>query len=299
MNRKILWKGGIVVENERRCMPERIPLDVYQLRSQRQDRRGLTLVFEGVRWYITVEFGFLSLSVHSEKAFRPEPGRAQSGDNGETGLLYALENSADLRRFRAQTTAAGPKEELHHLVFLTAGDRIDVIAWGLPAVTVLPRRPEAAAQGNVSTPLGPVEILADGRPVPYCCTALPLQTRQFQVEGRWRLDCLLPGTAAPVEVVCRLAADPTLPVTGGPETDEALALLSLSWQNHKLCIGTEGDLPGVTYHYEERGLRLRFLTGPGVVSFYLAWLPMSDPVRQELDPWLAADPSRDETRCRP
>ena len=140
MNRKILWKGGIVVENERRCMPERIPLDVYQLRSQRQDRRGLTLVFEGVRWYITVEFGFLSLSVHSEKAFRPEPGRAQSGDNGETGLLYALENSADLRRFRAQTTAAGPKEELHHLVFLTAGDRIDVIAWGLPAVTVLPRR---------------------------------------------------------------------------------------------------------------------------------------------------------------
>lgn len=287
-----------MVENGRRCMPERIPLDAYQLLSLRQDRRGLTLVFEGARWHITVEFGFLSLSVRSDKPSRPESGQAQSGDSGETGLLYALENSADLRRFQAQTAAARPKEVLRHLVFLTAGDRIDVIAWGLPAVTVLPRRPKAAAQGNVSTPLGPVEILADGRPVPYRCTALPLQTRQFQVEGRWRLDCLLPGTAAPVEVVCRIAADPTLSVSCGPETDEALALLSFTWNNYKLSIGTEGDLPGVTYHYEERGLRLRFLTGPGGVSFYLAWLPMTDPVRQELYPWLAADPSRDETRRR-
>ena len=287
-----------MVENGRRCMPERIPLDAYQLLSLRQDRRGLTLVFEGARWHITVEFGFLSLSVRSDKPSRPESGQAQSGDSGETGLLYALENSADLRRFQAQTAAAGPREELRHLVFLTAGDRIDVIAWGLPAVTVL-GRPKAAAQGELSTPLGPVEILADGRPVPYRCTALPLQTRQFQVEGRWRLDCLLPGTAAPVEVVCRIAADPTLSVSCGPETDEALALLSFIWNNYKLSIGTEGDLPGVTYHYEERGLRLRFLTGPGVVSFYLAWLPMTDPVRQELYPWLAADPSWDETRRRP
>lgn len=286
-----------MVENGRRCMPERIPLDAYQLLSLCQDRRGLTLVFEGARWHITVEFGFLSLSVRSDKPSRPESGQAQSGDSGETGLLYALENSADLRRFQAQTAAAGPREELRHLVFLTAGDRIDVIAWGLPAVTVL-GRPKAAAQGELSTPLGPVEILADGRPVPYRCTALPLQTRQFQVEGRWRLDCLLPGTAAPAEVVCRIAADPTLSVSCGPETDEALALLSFTWNNYKLSIGTEGDLPGVTYHYEERGLRLRFLTGPGGVSFYLAWLPMTDPVRQEIYPWLAADPSRDETRRR-
>lgn len=288
-----------MVENGRRCMPERIPLDAYQLLSLRRDRRGLTLVFEGTRWHITVEFGFLSLSVRSDKPSRSASEGAQSGDGGETGLLYALENSADLRRFQAQTAAAGPREELRHLVFLTAGDRIDVIAWGLPAVTVLPRRPEAAAQGELSTPLGPVEILADGRLVPYRCTALPLQTRQFQVEGRWRLDCLLPGTSAPVEVVCRIAADPTLSVSCGPETDEALALLSFTWNNYKLSIGTEGDLPGVTYHYEERGLRLRFLTGPGGVSFYLAWLPMTDPVRQELYPWLAADPSWDETRRWP
>lgn len=266
-------------------MPEHIPSDVYELLCLRRDRRGLTLVFEGARWKVTAELGFLCRSV--DRTARPAPSQEAEALGRETGLLYERTDDAE-----------PGKTPWRQLVFLTANDRIEVIAGELPAVTVLPRRGEAT-QEVLQTPLGPVELLADGQPVPYRCTALPLKARQFEVEGRWRLDASLPGTAAPVEVVCRIAADPALPVTGGPETDEALALLSLGWQNHKLCIGTEGDLPGVTCHYEETGLRLRFLTGPGGVSFYLAWLTMTDPERQELYPWLAADPSLDETRRRP
>lgn len=280
------------------CMPDRIPSDVYELVTMRRDRRGLTMVFEGLRKIITVEFGFLPLSVRSGRFSPPTSGRTEdpAGQERENRLLYRVENSADLRRFQAEAT--GNREPLHHLIFRTANDSIEVIARGMPAVTVLPRQPEAAVQENLLTPLGPVEILADGRPLPYRCTPLPLQSQRFRVDGRWRLDCLLPGTTAPVEMQCRIAVDPALPVTCGPETGEALALLSFTWNNDKLSMGTEGDLPGVTCHYEETGMRLRFISGPGAVSFYLAWLTMTEPEREEIYPWFAADPSFDETRRR-
>lgn len=182
------------------CMPERIPSDVYELVTMRRDRRGLTMVFEGLRKIITVEFGFLPLSVRSGRFSPPTSGRTEepAGQERENRLLYQVENSADLRRFQAEAAAAGHKEPLLYLVFLTSNDSIEVIAWGMPAVTVRPRQPETAVQETLSTPLGPVEILADGRPLPYRCTPLPLQSQRFRVDGRWRLDCLLPGTTAPV-----------------------------------------------------------------------------------------------------
>lgn len=282
-------------------MPEYIPPDVYELLAIRRDRRGLTMMFEGVQKIVTVEFGFLPLSVHDGRSSWPAtdlPRRpvGQEGDGREKGLLYLVENSADLCRFQVEAVAAGHKEPLLHLVFLTANDSIEVLAWGMPAVTVRSRQSEAAMQKTLSTPLGPVEILADGRPVLYRCTPLPLQSRRFRVDGRWRLDCLLPGTTGPMEVQCRIEVNPALPVTCGTETDEALALLSFTWDNNKLSIGTEGDLPGVTCHYEKTGMRLRFMSGPGAVSFYLAWLTMTEPEREEIYPWFAADPSFDETR---
>ena len=282
------------------CMPERIPSDVYELVTMRRDRRGLTMVFEGLRKIITVEFGFLPLSVRSGRFSPPTSGRKEepAGQERENRLLYQVENSADLRRFQAEAAAAGHKEPLLYLVFLTSNDSVEVIAWGMPAVTVRPRQPEAAVQETLSTPLGPVEILADGRPLPYRCTPLPLQSQRFRVDGRWRLDCLLPGTTAPVEVQCRIAVDPAQSVTCGAETGEALDLMSFTWNNNKLSIGTEGDLPGMTCHYEKTGMRLRFLSGPGAVSLYLAWLTMTEPEREEIYPWFAADPSFDETRRR-
>lgn len=284
-------------------MPERIPSDAYELLSMRRDRRGLTLAFEGLRHSVTVEFGFLSLSVRngrsSCKTSRMRLNLTESErDCRENGLMYQVENSADLQRFQAESADTRDKERLFHLVFLAVNDSVEVIAWDLPAVTVLPRRPEALLQDKLPTPLGPLEIFADGRPVPCRCTPLPLENRRFRVAGRWRLDCLLPGTTNPVEVQCHITADSAQAVTCGAETDEALALISFTWGNNKLSIGTEGDLPGVTCDYEKTGMKLQFSSSPGAVSLYVAWLTMTEPEAEALCPWFAADPSYDETRRR-
>lgn len=283
------------------CLPDRIPSDVYELLSLRRDRRGLTLVFEGTQKTVVAEFGFLPISVRRGRELRLDPEslpkmESQEQICRENGLLYQVENGAKLCRFRSEATSAEEAAQMIQLIFLAAGDPIEVIAWGLPAVTVLPRQSKAAVQESLPTPLGPVQIFADGQAIPYRCTALPLQGRRFRVEGRWRLDCLLPDTTAPVEVVCRIAVNETRLVTAWPETGEALALMSFRWGDSKLSIGTEGDLPGVSYCYEKNGMRLRFLNGPVWISLYLAWLTMTEPDREEIYPWFAADPSSDETR---
>lgn len=80
-------------------------------------------------------------------------------------------------------------------------------------------------------------------------------------------------------------------VTSFPETGENLALISFYWEKNKLSIGTTGDIAGVKYSYLDNAINLSMQQNPVQIIFYVAWMEMVNPEKEDIYTWFAADPS--------
>ena len=144
------------------------------------------------------------------------------------------------------------------------------------------------------TELGEIKILIDGKEVPYKCVELPNHSQYFCVKNCFKLICDIPHQKARnIDIRCVVEIKKDINVTSGPETGENLALISFYWKKNKLSIGTIGDIDGVKYNYLNNSIGLTMPKNPGRIIFYLAWLEMSDPEKEDIYTWFAADPAYD------
>lgn len=142
------------------------------------------------------------------------------------------------------------------------------------------------------TELGKIKILVNGQEMTYKCIELINHSQYFSVKKRFKLICEVPKHLAEnINIECILNIKGDLKVTSYPETGENLALISFYWEKSKLSIGTIGDIVGVKYGYLDNAISLSMQQNPGQIVFYVAWLEMVNPEKENIYTWFAADPA--------
>lgn len=145
------------------------------------------------------------------------------------------------------------------------------------------------------TELGKVRILINGRERSYNSIELVNHNRYFSVKKRYKLICNIPEQLdKDINIKCILEINKHKQVESGVETGENLALISFWWDENKLSIGTKGDIKGVNYSYFKNAIKMSMQKNMKQVIFYVAWLKMTDPEREDIYTWFGADPTYDE-----
>lgn len=95
---------------------------------------------------------------------------------------------------------------------------------------------EGIKKGDIKTELGNIIITINGQLLDYTSIKLANKGKNFTVDGRYQImvDNILVS-----------------------ESGEDLALISFLYNNIKLSIGVEGDIPGVNYEYMNDRLRVK------------------------------------------
>ena len=142
------------------------------------------------------------------------------------------------------------------------------------------------------TELGKITVFVNGKEVPYKSIELINHSQYFSVNKRFKLICdISKQIVENVKIECLLEINKDIKVTSISETGEDLALISFYWKKNKLSIGTRGDIVGVEYSYLDNAICLTMQKNPMQVIFYVAWLEMVDPEREDIYTWFAADPA--------
>lgn len=145
------------------------------------------------------------------------------------------------------------------------------------------------------TELGKIKILINGIEIPYESIELIKYNHYFSVKGRIKLVCNVPEQLKKnIKVECIIESPKDIKIKSGTEIGENLALISFYGDKSKLSIGTLGDIPGVKYIYSDNGMCLELQKNPRRVVFYVAWLEMTDPEKEDIYTWFAADPAFDD-----
>lgn len=144
----------------------------------------------------------------------------------------------------------------------------------------------------MDTKLGEIKILVNGEEMPYKYIELVNHSQYFSVKNRFKLICEVPKYLDKnINIECIVDIKKDMKVTSFPETGENLALISFYWEKNKLSIGTTGDIAGVKYSYLDNAINLSMQQNPGQIIFYVAWLEMVNPEREDIYTWFAADPA--------
>ena len=142
------------------------------------------------------------------------------------------------------------------------------------------------------TELGEIKVIVNGKEVPYNSVELINHNQYFSVERRFKLICdVSKQTLGDINIKCKIEIKKDIKVTSCSETGENLALISFYWGKNKLSIGTKGDVAGVKYSYWDDSVVLEMQENPGQIIFYVAWLEMIEPDREDIYTWFAADPA--------
>lgn len=134
-----------------------------------------------------------------------------------------------------------------------------------------------------------ISFLINGNKAKYSICELNNIEKSFMVTKRYKAEIVLPKTNEPFHLSCKLNINSSIKKTN-PETDENLFAVSFYWKNCKLCIGTLGDLPGISYNYSNNSIDIYGKYPEESVIFCIAYV---DEVNEytELAAWLASDPS--------
>ena len=142
------------------------------------------------------------------------------------------------------------------------------------------------------TELGEIKILVNGKEITYKSIELINHSQYFSVKNRFKIICdISKQTVENIKIECVLEIKKAMKVTSSSETGENLALISFYWEKNKLSIGTQGDILGVKYGYSDNAISLTMQKNPGQVIFYVAWLEMMEPEKEDIYTWFAADPA--------
>ncbi|MBC7765404.1 MAG: hypothetical protein H7Y41_02880 [Hyphomonadaceae bacterium] len=146
----------------------------------------------------------------------------------------------------------------------------------------------------LKTELGNVTITINGKKLVYMPITLENKGKNFTVDGRYQVivDNILVSELETI-IDCILDNNKALALNGYSESGEGLALISFLYNNIKLSIGAEGDIPGVYYEYMNDRIRVKVTKAASLntLTFYIAWLTMHNIEQEEIYTWFAADPT--------
>ena len=143
---------------------------------------------------------------------------------------------------------------------------------------------------TVLKPFGSLKLTVDANEVDY--TMIPLTTTGaatgYSVDFRGKILLALPPSLSDTAVTCTIENDHDL--QGGSDTGEDLSAVTFDLHDHRLTIGTAGDLPDRTFIYMKNGLRVVLTPCAQMreISFCVAEKKLEGQAAS-VDTWLAAD----------
>jgi hypothetical protein len=156
----------------------------------------------------------------------------------------------------------------------------------------------------LQTPFGAVEILLDGKALPYNAEAVPLDNRCPDLPGRFGITVHISPDGLPHTLSCVLSDLPAY-AESDMESGERLELISFYADGVKLSVGTEaeeGFFPNGYYDYDcahlDHGMAYLILpqTKTESFTFGIAWIdgvPDPDDINnpRDVQTWFGADPT--------
>lgn len=116
------------------------------------------------------------------------------------------------------------------------------------------------------------------------------ESRYFRVDERYKLCILLPNVSEKSELVCRVIIRNAEKSRVIDETGEDYYDVSYYFGKSKMCIGTIGDLPNLSYDFTNNQIKIFGMFTKDKFVFYLSYVSVCDE-QSELSAWLAADPT--------
>lgn len=142
------------------------------------------------------------------------------------------------------------------------------------------------------TKIGNIVVRINNKEVNIETLELPLEGRNFHVDGRYKIVCTLPEKfETPCYIECLLENNENSKCNSCIETGENLALISFYNGNCKLSLGTQGDIQGLIYNYLDNGIEIVDNIGLKKISFFVAWIETLDEEKEDIYTWFAADPN--------
>jgi hypothetical protein len=146
----------------------------------------------------------------------------------------------------------------------------------------------------LQTALGEIIISINGKEINYTAEELSNSEKCFFVDKRYKIAIDdIEGKNEETSIECKLINANGLILETGKESGEDLELISIYYNNTKLSIGVEGELPHIEYEYIDTGLRITVPTHASSQQFIfgIAWLTMNDVETEDIYTWFAADPT--------
>ena len=145
----------------------------------------------------------------------------------------------------------------------------------------------------LKTPIGAIDILVNNANASISMAELEKTDRRFRVDGRYQVNIDVNNTGNSAWIDCLL--NNKNQIAGGIESGEGMEMISFQCNEVKLSIGTISGLPGIKYCYLNNGIRLEFDSNIGAqerqIQFFIAWLKINNPEREQIFTWFAADPT--------
>ena len=145
---------------------------------------------------------------------------------------------------------------------------------------------------TVLKPFGSLKLTVNAKEVEYAI--IPLKTTGeatgYSVDFRGKILLALPPSLSDTAVTCTIENETHHDLQGGSDTGEDLSAITFDWNDHRLTIGTVGDLPDRTSIYMKNGLKviLRPCAQMREISFCVAEKKLNGQAAC-VDTWLAAD----------
>lgn len=145
----------------------------------------------------------------------------------------------------------------------------------------------------VQTIFGTLMVKVDGIEREYCVNELPNFLRGRHIEKRYILHVEVEDFSKKLNCILeiRLLSNERFP-KANIESGENLFAVSFTEGSKSLCIGVEGDIPGINYRSADDGIILDISADAPIkcVRIAVAWMYVDSPSDSILT-WLAADPN--------
>ncbi|MCL2610828.1 MAG: hypothetical protein FWE02_04020 [Defluviitaleaceae bacterium] len=145
----------------------------------------------------------------------------------------------------------------------------------------------------MKTNLGNISIYIDKKEVSYDAIPMPLNWRNFSVDGRFKIEIDISKLiSSPHEIECKIISN-NLNI-GEVESGEDLALISFFKNDDKLSIGTIDELEDIECSYLEDGLKVVIGENHNSekIIFGVSWINLSNRnPEDDTHTWFSSDPS--------
>lgn len=135
-----------------------------------------------------------------------------------------------------------------------------------------------------------ITAFLDNSPIMYKIEKLKNETAGFKVDCRYKMDFIINDikNTHKLRLTFNFLKKESIRVI--QETGQDLFVVSFYYRGAKLCVGTVGDIPGLTYANDNDSIELIGKFPTQLCSFYLSYVRNIDE-KTEISSWFAVDPT--------